>query len=344
MNTGQVIVFSYQGDDIKVDQVRRTAAYAMAPHMHHDRFELYYLLSGAREYLVRDSIYAVGRGEMILIPAGELHKSLDSRRPEHERIVVEFAGRLIRRELDLIGLPLLEVFRSDQFVLHLSEPLRLRAEKLLFEIMRELREKQAGHLAMVRLCLVQLLLLIHRCPDRRAGQPDPPLQGRQAWITGITRYIHERYADPLTLTALAQRFAVSPCYLSRCFHQETGLHLPDYINLVRVKEAKLRLLEGQEKVTEIALSVGYGSVTHFGRVFRKINGLSPSQLKRSGKERPGVLPADASDQIGQGGPIGRVLARLNPIAELVAEDASEILVPRVGEQAARIGRHADELG
>ncbi|MEA4889657.1 MAG: helix-turn-helix domain-containing protein [Clostridiaceae bacterium] len=280
MPVGQIL-FEYYGELMKVDHIRRSAVYIMSPHMHQDRYEIYYLLSGSRDYLVRDGIYTVNKGEMILIPAGELHKSLESDRPEHERIVIEFDRRFIETDLLSVGLPLFDVFQTDHYVLHLPDGLRQRAEHLLFDIIRELRDEPEGYEAMIRTSLIQLLILIYRCHDRRACQQEALLPGRKAWIAGITRYIHDHYAEPLTLPDLARQFAVSSYYLSRCFHQETGMHLPDYINLVRVKEAKQRLLAGQTQIAAIALAVGYTNVTHFGRVFHKVHGVSPSELKRT---------------------------------------------------------------
>lgn len=287
MPLGQVL-FEHYSEWLKIDHIRRSAAYIMTPHMHHDRYEIYYLLSGARDYLVRDNIYSVQKGEMILIPAGELHKSLDSERPDHERIVIEFDRRLIDGLIGQQDLPLLDVFKIDQYVLHMTDTAQRQTERLLFDIIRELRGEAPGYLAMVQASLLQLLILIYRCDDRHSSQSGAPLPGRKAWIVSITHYIHNHYADPLTLSGLARQFAVSPYYLSRCFSQETGLHLPDYINLIRVKEAKQRLLQGQTRIADIALAVGFTNVTHFGRVFRKIHGVSPSELKRTIRVSRGV--------------------------------------------------------
>lgn len=281
MPFGQVL-FEHYAEHIKVDHIRRSAVYVMSPHMHSDRYEIYYLLSGSRDYLIRDTIYSVSKGQLMLIPAGELHKTLESGRPEHERIVVEFDPSLIAEELDrLPDLPLMSVFRSRDFVVQLPADRRRQVEKLLFDLIRELREEAPGYQAMVRCSLLQLLIILYRGSDHRSSEDTLAQHGHQAWITSITRHIHDHYGAELSLTALARQFTVSPYYLSRCFKKETGMNLPDYINLIRVKEAKHRLLQGESRITDIALSVGFSNITHFGRVFRKVYGVSPSDLRRS---------------------------------------------------------------
>ena len=279
MPLGQVL-FEHYSEWLKVDHIRRSSIYMMSPHMHHDRFEIYYLLNGSRDYLVRDSIYTVKKGELMLLPAGELHKTLENSRPEHERIVIEFDQQLLENELTQTGLPLLDVFQTDHYVMALTDQQRIRVEKIMFELIHELREEGTGYMAVARYLIAQLLILLYRLPEQREDRHAVVDDSAYSWLAGITRYIHDHYDEDLSLTSLADTFAVSPWYLSRTFHKGTGMHLPDYVNLIRVKEAKQRLIDGQQRITDIALAVGYNNVTHFGRVFRKVYGQSPSDMRR----------------------------------------------------------------
>jgi AraC-like DNA-binding protein len=53
----------------------------------------------------------------------------------------------------------------------------------------------------------------------------------------------------------------------------------EYVNLVRLKEAQKLLSAGGLNVTEVAESVGFESLTHFGRVFKASTGMSPKQYR-----------------------------------------------------------------
>jgi YesN/AraC family two-component response regulator len=84
----------------------------------------------------------------------------------------------------------------------------------------------------------------------------------------------------LSLQSLAEKFYVSPYYLSRFFKEVTGFTFVEYLNNVRVKEAKKLLESSSMKVNLIFKKVGFGSVTHFGRVFKSVTGYAPLHYRK----------------------------------------------------------------
>ncbi|QOV19395.1 response regulator [Blautia liquoris] len=96
------------------------------------------------------------------------------------------------------------------------------------------------------------------------------------------RIIREEYANPLTLTSVAEQVGLSPQYLSRVFREQAGENFVEYLTRIRIQKAKDLVLEGHHKVYEIADMVGMPNYRYFSTLFRKIVGVSPTQL-RSGK-------------------------------------------------------------
>jgi transcriptional regulator GlxA family with amidase domain len=80
-------------------------------------------------------------------------------------------------------------------------------------------------------------------------------------------------------TPLARRAGASLRTLERCFLSETGLSLGEWRRRVRLFHA-LHLLQGGASVTEVALDVGYASVSAFSQAFARQFGHSPSKLRR----------------------------------------------------------------
>ncbi|MOA45630.1 Bifunctional transcriptional activator/DNA repair enzyme AdaA [compost metagenome] len=103
-------------------------------------------------------------------------------------------------------------------------------------------------------------------------------------MSEIVQFINSHYTEELSLHLLADKFYVSPYYLSRFFKEATGFTFVEYLNSVRIKEAKKLLLRSSMKVNLIAKHTGFGSVTHFGRVFKQITGHTPLYY-RKGKQR-----------------------------------------------------------
>lgn len=100
-------------------------------------------------------------------------------------------------------------------------------------------------------------------------------------VKGIVRYIDENYQTEISLNLLAQKFNISPNYISRLFKEVTGETLFNYLNGVRIEKAKEFLKDMQMKMYEIGYKVGFKSAVHFNIVFNKITGLTPKQYRDS---------------------------------------------------------------
>ena len=80
---------------------------------------------------------------------------------------------------------------------------------------------------------------------------------------------------------------MSPATFRRRFHQATGLSPLDYLIRVRMQMATSLLAEGAMPISEIALRVGYGTLSSFNRHFRRTMRMSPRQWRRMGGEKQG---------------------------------------------------------
>lgn len=93
----------------------------------------------------------------------------------------------------------------------------------------------------------------------------------------MMEYIETTYASSeLSLTSTALRFGLSEVYVSAFFKEQTGINFNDYVERLRMAEARRLIAEKKFSLKEIAFRVGYSSAHSFGRAFKRANGVSPS--------------------------------------------------------------------
>lgn len=97
-------------------------------------------------------------------------------------------------------------------------------------------------------------------------------------IQKITAYIDTHFAQPLSLTGIAEEFSVNPTYLSARFREVTGTNFIKHLTNKRMQEAKVLLARGY-KVSKVCEAVGYSNYRYFCDVFKKQTGLTPAEYR-----------------------------------------------------------------
>jgi AraC-like DNA-binding protein/ligand-binding sensor protein len=99
-------------------------------------------------------------------------------------------------------------------------------------------------------------------------------------ITRAKQYIQDNQAEELSLGMVARAVNMSTFYFCKVFKKTTGLNFTDYVSRTRVEKARNLLLNRNLRVSEIAYEIGFQSLTHFNRVFKKVTGQSPTEYRR----------------------------------------------------------------
>lgn len=97
----------------------------------------------------------------------------------------------------------------------------------------------------------------------------------------IILYIQQHYTEKLQILQIATAIGISPTYFSTYFTEHFDQTFSTYLCSFRVNRACALLKATSLSVAEIALSVGFGSESHFIRNFHKIMGLTPLTYRRS---------------------------------------------------------------
>lgn len=103
-------------------------------------------------------------------------------------------------------------------------------------------------------------------------------EGRNVILKAV-EYINDNFKKDIMLEEVAGVVNISSFYFSKMFKEYTGKNYVDYITDLRIEVAKEKLIEGIISIKEICYEVGYNDPNYFSRVFKKVEGLSPSEFK-----------------------------------------------------------------
>ena len=134
---------------------------------------------------------------------------------------------------------------------------------------------QKRHESVIRLLSIfaQHLSLLSNQLVLQQETSEPPI------IRRAKDYIQQHQADDLSLGEVARAVNTSTFYFCKMFKKYTGINFTDYLSRVRIEKSKNLLLNPNLRVSEIAFEVGFQSLTHFNRVFKKILGQSPTEYR-----------------------------------------------------------------
>ena len=95
----------------------------------------------------------------------------------------------------------------------------------------------------------------------------------------VLQYIQNNYRT-VTLSSLARKFHFSETYLSKLIHKNLNQNFTTILRSLKMNHAIEYLMNTPMKISEIAEAVGYDSVDHFSRTFRKVYGVPPQEYKK----------------------------------------------------------------
>lgn len=242
----------------------------------HNACELLFVRQGRISIRVGEDIYEAGTGTLIVIGRFEEH-SLEVRTEEYERnYAILDATRLER----LIGdrrllFPLRNRPKGFRHTFDLS-PYYDRV-CAIFDALCAEQESPGPFSEQLCLSLVtELLVYLQRTPSAL-----PAVRQIPSAVLAVQSYIEEHFAEPLSISDLAGRVFMTPCYLTHRFKDATGYSPKQYLVLHRIAYAKELLAESSLPISEVAFRAGFTDVNNFIRTFKRDAGDTPLRYRET---------------------------------------------------------------
>ncbi|MCL6547538.1 MAG: AraC family transcriptional regulator [Alicyclobacillus sp.] len=261
--------FELTESEIFVYEVKHTPGERVTRH-HHSVYEILYFLDGEGTITLEDQTYDISGGQMVLIvPYSEHSVHARTRMTVLVLVFGDFlAGLASRRELFARALSKSKCHMLDTMS---ANELRDSFRKILYE---QNRRDSFSDLAMRSHLLHVLLVLARKWETDRY----PDSNAHRANV--LRHYIETHYFERISADDLAAMLKVTPRHMNSIFKQQFGLTPMQYLNDVRIRQAKELLAETEKEVVSICFEVGFEALSTFYRAFKNKVGLSPQEYRR----------------------------------------------------------------
>ena len=238
----------------------------------HDSYEIYYLLSGNRRYLVKNDLFDVYPGDFVLIPNMTIHRTLNIPGEQDDKYHARY---LLSPSGDMIPDVFLPLFEHHHYRIPKEQQNAIMACFSDIAFNSKHRDSYSDIANQANLIKILTILARHNFLDsgtQAVSKTD--IMMRQA-----AAYIKENCDKVLTLQSVADHFEISREYFSTKFKSSTGFGFNDYLNQMRISKASTLLLSTNLPIASISELCGFNDSNYFANVFRKNLGLTPSQFR-----------------------------------------------------------------
>ena len=263
----------------------------------HNYFEIIHVLKGSCTFLFGNEKGTMSEGEICIVApmSGHAHPldpgcfvlSVLVRRSTFDTVF----GNLLTQK-DLLSL----FFRNNLYESRRANYIMLKTgnDSLTNEAVQQLIYECSMRDGYANDCAVSLLNL-YLARALRAASAAVTLHHYEGYserdfdFSLVVQYIQHNYRT-VTLASLAKEFHFSETYLSKLIHRKMNQSFTEMLRTLKMNHAMDYLMNTPMKVSEIADAVGYDSVDHFSRTFRKVYGVPPQEYKKR------ILPSDEERQ------------------------------------------------
>ena len=260
------------------------------PSEKHDFWEMVYVDDGCINAIVDGVGCELSKGQVIFHTPMEPHSHIANHRDSSNLVVISFACASPAMAFFTRKIFQLEKASRKILSLFLNE-----AENAMGKISGDYNNKSPldfshaapGSVQLMQCYLVEFLFSLLRSDDTSVHAMQHTKASRHiaenSLVSSIESFIEEKIAETPSLPLICDHFSISRTYLCRIFKDSTGTSPIDYWINLKIKEAKKLIREGNHNITQISELLGYSSIHHFTRMFKRVTGLSPTGYKSSVK-------------------------------------------------------------
>jgi AraC-like DNA-binding protein len=261
----------------------------------HTATEIIMPIKYAYDVVMLKKPYTLRENDILIIPSCELHSiTVPPSAKDGMRIVLMFEPTLLYSLTGLTGaLPVL--YNLNLLTPEDTPQIYETARSILLAIYDEFPRTDTFRNPAIYAKIIELYVVMARyytiAPPRNKYPPD--VSGQSAGNAGLARrqqyiarlnavfdYINKHISEKLMLKEAAEIAHFSQTHFERIFKEYTNYSFYQYLKRMRIQKAETLLITPELPITEVALDVGFESITAFNKAFKEIKGCTPSEYKK----------------------------------------------------------------
>jgi len=265
-------------------------------HLHwHPHIEWIYMLSGKARIQMDTTFTDVNQGDLVFVNANQVHGAT-LLQENTQAVAIVINESLIRNSfLDSTEaqyiLPIFDRTITMPNLTNPNNPITIQIRSMIEELIQEFINKKVGYELFIKSKLYAILGLMFRHFHRDVESENKPRKENtelnQAFRF-LLQHLEKNYQQNISINDASRMINMSPSHFYRVFKKITGKTFVEYLNTLRIYNAQYFLTDPCLTIAEVSERAGFGSVAYFGRVFKEIKNVTPSEYRKLAHEEAGA--------------------------------------------------------
>lgn len=243
----------------------------------HDHWEILLVIDGSLTHTINDKSFTLRMGDACLVRPSDVHSFIFDSAKEVKTLTFSIKSDYMKSSLDLYDKDLYDNCINSSTTL--TEKF---STEFITSIVPTILAIQANVLdAETR--LFQTKIIVNRMISKFVFSDYGYKNREPNWFNSFLTSLNSPHVEFENVKELSKKTPYSYSRLSRIFKAHTGCTIIEYLSAIKINYAKDALLYTDKTISEIAHELGYESISHFNRTFKKIIGRSPGEFRKNNK-------------------------------------------------------------
>ena len=252
------------------------------------------LMRGGTPFNIRvnDRVYNLKPNTLLSVNNGDVITASDDMPTDFEAYVLFFNLSFLRNvNINITAINLPSLFQKPQSAIELSHnesDSLLRYFDILHHSALENDNDQLSRCIASSIISAMIYQMV-QFYQHRIGQiidtpdkdTDPSIRRRHEYVRNFLKLVHIHFAREHSVNFYAQQLYISPKYLTLMVRETTGKTAARWIDDFIIMEAKNMLRYSGKNIQQVAYALNFSNQSSFGKYFKHITGISPSEYQRS---------------------------------------------------------------